>query len=72
MHVVSLGEVRPLFRRIAVTMVFFQVLVATVLTIRYRLSYFDDLGTSLWHGVFDSVMTFNNAGSCRRPQSSGR
>ena len=69
MHVVSLGEVRPLFRRIAVTMVFFQVLIATVLTIRYRLTYFDDLGTSLWHGVFDSVMTFNNAGFSLNPDS---
>ncbi|MGI9086094.1 MAG: TrkH family potassium uptake protein [Aeromicrobium sp.] len=62
MHVVSIGEVRPLFRRVAVTMVFFQVVLATVLTVRYRLSYYDDLGTSLWHGVFDSVMAFNNAG----------
>ncbi len=69
MHVVSLGEVRPLFRRIAVTMVFFQVLIATVLTIRYRLSYFDDFGTSLWHGVFDSVMAFNNAGFSLNPDS---
>jgi Trk-type K+ transport system membrane component len=69
MHVVSLGEVRPLFRRIAVTMVFFQVLIAAVLTMRYRLKYFDDLGTSAWHGVFDSVMTFNNAGFSLNPDS---
>ena len=62
MHVVSLGEVRPLFRRVAVTMVFFQVLIAAVLTLRYRLSYYDDFRTSVWHGVFDSVMSFNNAG----------
>lgn len=62
MHVVRLGEVRPLFRRVAVTMVFFQVLIAAVLTTRYRMTYYDDLGTSLWHGVFDAVMSFNNAG----------
>ncbi|MGA9102376.1 TrkH family potassium uptake protein [Aeromicrobium sp.] len=62
MHVVSLGEVRPLFRRVIVTMVFFQLVIAAVLTIRYRVGYFDDLGTSVWHGVFDSVMSFNNAG----------
>jgi potassium uptake TrkH family protein len=62
MHVVSLGEVRPLFRRVAVTMLFFQSVTAAVLTIRYRAHYFDDLPTALWHGVFDSVMAFNNAG----------
>ena len=62
MHVVSLGEVRPLFRRVAVTMVLFQLLIAGVLTVRYRLNYYDDVATSLWHGVFDAVMSFNNAG----------
>ena len=72
MHVVSLGEVRPLFRRVAVTMVFFQVLIAAVLTVRYRLGYFDDLGTSVWHGVFDSVMSFNNAGFSLNPDSIAR
>lgn len=62
MHVVSLGEVRPLFRRVAVTMVFFQSVTAVILTIRYRAHYFDDLPTALWHGVFDAIMAFNNAG----------
>ena len=62
MHVVSLGEVRPLFRRVAVTMIFFQSVTAVILTTRYRVHYFDDLPTALWHGVFDSVMAFNNAG----------
>lgn len=62
MHVVSLGEVRPLFRRVAITMVFFQTVTAAILTIRYRAHYFDDLPSALWHGVFDSVMAFNNAG----------
>lgn len=69
MHVVSLGEVRPLFRRVAVTMVFFQVLIAAILTIRYRATYYDDLGTALWHGVFDSIMAFNNAGFSLNPDS---
>lgn len=62
MHVVNIGEVRPLFRRVAVMMFGFQAAVATVLTVRYRLTYFDDLPTALWHGVFDAVMSFNNAG----------
>jgi len=62
MHVVSLGEVRPLFRRVAITMISFQSVVAVILTIRFRAGYFDDLPTALWHGVFHSVMAFNNAG----------
>ncbi len=62
MHVVNIGEVRPLFRRVAVTMLFFQAVTAVILTIRYRGAYFEDWGTSLWHGIFDAVMAFNNAG----------
>ena len=72
MHVVSLGEVRPLFRRVAVTMLFFQSVTAVVLTIRYRAIYFDDLPTALWHGVFDAVMAFNNAGFSLNSDSIGR
>jgi len=72
MHVVSLGDVRPLFRRVAVTMLFFQALTALVLTIRYRSTYFDDLPTALWHGVFDAVMAFNNAGFSLNSDSIGR
>lgn len=62
MHVVNIGEVRPLFRRVAVTMLSFQFVIAVVLTIRYRGAYFNDLPTALWHGVFDAIMSFNNAG----------
>ena len=62
MHVVNIGEVRPLFRRVAVTLLGFQSVIALILTARYRTEYFDDLPTALWHGVFDSVMSFNNAG----------
>jgi trk system potassium uptake protein TrkH len=62
MHVVNIGEVRPLFRRVALTMISFQAVTAIVLTVRYRASYFDDLPTAVWHGVFDAVMAFNNAG----------
>ena len=62
MHVVNIGEVRPLFRRVALTMLFFETVTALVLTLRYRASYFDSWGSSLWHGVFDAIMAFNNAG----------
>lgn len=62
MHVVSLGEVGPLFRRVLVMMLGFQAAFAVFLVTRYRSSYYDDWGTSLWHGTFDAVMAFNNAG----------
>ncbi|MCW2748076.1 MAG: ATPase [Nocardioidaceae bacterium] len=62
MHAVSLGDVRPLLRRVAVTMLAFQGVLTVILTIRFRLVYFDDLPTALWHGVFHAVMAFNNAG----------
>ncbi|MDR7086549.1 potassium uptake TrkH family protein [Aeromicrobium panaciterrae] len=62
MHVVNIGEVRPLFKRVAFTMLFFQTVTAIVLTLRYRGAYFSDLPTAIWHGVFDAVMAFNNAG----------
>ena len=62
MHVVNIGEVRPLFRRVAITMLLFQSVIAVILTIRYRLSYFDETPKAIWHGTFDSIMAFNNAG----------
>ncbi|OUZ07280.1 ATPase [Aeromicrobium sp. PE09-221] len=62
MHVVSLGDVRPLFRRVTVTLLSFQTVIAVILTIRYRIAYFDSWLDAIWHGVFDAVMAFNNAG----------
>jgi len=69
MHVVSLGDVGPLFRRVAITMVIFQGLTAVILTLRYWTTYFDSFGYSLWHGIFDAVMAFNNAGFSLHPDS---
>ena len=62
MHVVNIGEVRPLFQRVAIMMFGFQAVIAVWLTGRYRLEYYDDWATSIWHGAFDAVMAFNNAG----------
>lgn len=62
MHVMSVGEVKPLIRRVAFTTLFFQSVTAVFLTIRYWTSYFDSFAYSLWHAIFDSVMAFNNAG----------
>src|SRR5699024_8699341 len=62
MGALNLGEVRPLLRRVAVTMVIFELAVALVLAVRYRLEYAADLSTAIWHGVFLSISGFNNAG----------
>lgn len=62
MHMVNLGEVWPLLRRVGITMFAFESAIALVLTIRYRVAYYDGWGDAVWHGVFHSVMAFNNAG----------
>lgn len=62
MQGVSLGEIGPLLRRVAVTMLAFEAVIGVILTIRFRAIYFDDLPTAAWHGLFHSVMAFNNAG----------
>lgn len=62
LHIVNFGEVAPLMRRIVVMMLLFQGLTAVVLTFRFRAEYFADWATSAWHGLFYSVMAFNNAG----------
>lgn len=61
-NILNLGDVRAMLRRIAVTMFGFEVVLAAILVTRYRLGYFADLPTALWHGTFDAVMAFNNAG----------
>ena len=58
----NLGEVRGLLLRVLLMMVGFELLTALVLTIRFRLAYDDSLPTAAWHGLFHSVMSFNNAG----------
>jgi len=69
MHVVSLGDVGPLFKRVAITTFIFQFIAAVILTIRYATHYFDSFAEALWHGVFDAVMAFNNAGFSLHPDS---
>ncbi len=68
-HVVSIGDVKPLFRRVIVTMLTFQIVTAVILTLRYRQKYFDTWLYSAWHATFDAVMAFNNAGFSLHPDS---
>ena len=67
LHVTGLGQVGPLFRRILLTTLFFQGVTAIILIVRYRTTYFHSLGAATWHGLFDSVMAFNNAGLSLQP-----
>ncbi|PWJ25461.1 Trk-type K+ transport system membrane component [Branchiibius hedensis] len=67
LHVTGLGQVGPLFRRILLTTLFFQGVTAIILVVRYRMTYFDRFTTAAWHGIFDSVMAFNNAGLSLQP-----
>ena len=61
-HTLNIGDVRHVLRRIAVTMLAFEAVIALVLTVRFRVRYDDDWALAAWHGVFHSVSAFNNAG----------
>ena len=65
----NLGEVRALLLRVLAMMVGFELVVAAVLTARFRTTYDDSFGTALWHGVFHAVSAFNNAGTTLYPDS---
>ncbi len=61
-HTLNVGEVRHVIRRVAVTMLAFETVIAAALTVRFRVRYDDTWGQALWHGVFHSISAFNNAG----------
>lgn len=58
----NIGDVRHIVRRIAVTMLLFELTFAFILAARFRARYDDTWGEALWHGAFHSVSSFNNAG----------
>jgi potassium uptake TrkH family protein len=61
-HVLNIGDVRHVVRRVAVTMLTFEVAFAIVLALRFRGRYDDTWSDAVWHGIFHSVSAFNNAG----------
>jgi trk system potassium uptake protein len=61
-HTLNIGDVRHVIRRVAVTMLAFEAVIALVLTARFRVRYDDTWGQALWHGAFHSISAFNNAG----------
>ena len=58
----NVGDVRDVVRRVAVTMLAFEAVLAATLTLRFRVGYDHDWPQAAWHGVFHSVTAFNNAG----------
>ncbi|WP_262851683.1 TrkH family potassium uptake protein [Mumia quercus] len=69
LHLVNLGEVIPLVRRILFTMLAFEAAVAVVLTVGFESRHGEGWGEAAWHGLFYSVMAFNNAGFALAPDS---
>ncbi|MGH3656053.1 MAG: TrkH family potassium uptake protein [Micromonosporaceae bacterium] len=58
----ALGEVRRVLGRIALTILTVEAVVAALLTLRFHFGYAMSAGDALWHGVFHSISSFNNAG----------
>ena len=61
-HTLNVGDVRHVIKRVAVTILAFEVAFALVLTLRFRAAYDDGWGEAAGHGVFHSISAFNNAG----------
>jgi trk system potassium uptake protein TrkH len=58
----ALGDMRGVLLRVAVITLAVEAVTAGLLTIRFWAAYDYPLGQATWHGVFHSVMAFNNAG----------
>jgi trk system potassium uptake protein TrkH len=58
----ELAEVRRLVFGVVLLSFLFELLAASVLTLRFWLSYDDEFGSALYRGVFHAISAFNNAG----------
>jgi potassium uptake TrkH family protein len=65
----SLGDVRRVLTGVAVVTLATEAVIALVLTVRLLVTYDYALDDAIWHGVFHSVMAFNNAGFSLYPDS---
>ncbi|HZN19189.1 MAG TPA: potassium transporter TrkG [Micromonosporaceae bacterium] len=59
---VTLGSVRGILGRVALTLLVCETVVAVALTARFWLGYRYPFGKAVWHGVFHAVSAFNDAG----------
>ncbi|MCC6221977.1 MAG: TrkH family potassium uptake protein [Thermoleophilia bacterium] len=58
----ELGDVRRILVGVTVFSLLFELLAATVLALRFALSYDYSAGSAVYHGVFHAITAFNNAG----------
>ncbi|GHH73388.1 potassium transporter Trk [Promicromonospora soli] len=59
---VGLGDVRRTLVRVVILAAVIETVVATVLTVRFAVTYDEPLGRAMWDGVFHAVSGYNNAG----------
>jgi potassium uptake TrkH family protein len=58
----QLQDVRRLVFGVVLLSLFFEVLAAVVLLLRFWITYDMSFGSAVWHAVFHSISAFNNAG----------
>jgi trk system potassium uptake protein TrkH len=58
----DLGDVRRILIGVAMLSLIFEAIAATVLALRFAISYDYSVGAAIWRGVFHAVTAFNNAG----------
>jgi Trk-type K+ transport system membrane component len=58
----DLGDVRRILIGVALLSLIFETIAATVLALRFAVSYDYSVGSAIWRGVFHAVTAFNNAG----------
>lgn len=68
-HALTLGDVRGLVRRVAITMFLFEFVLTVVLTLRFRIAYVASWKEAAADGVFYAISAFNNAGFALAPDS---
>lgn len=61
-RLLGLGDVVGLLRLILLVTVTVELLATVVLTLRLRWEYHEGWGEAVWHGLFQAVSAFNNAG----------
>ena len=66
---IALGDVRRIVLGVAIVTFVVEAATAVLLTARWWFGYDESFGTSAWHGLFHSVMAFNNAGFALYPDS---
>jgi len=59
---VSLGDVGGVLRLVVTVTIAVELIFALIIGLRLHFTYGEDWRASLWHGVFQSVSAFNNAG----------